>query len=83
LESSWFGVFKVKTIVFIGDADGICALHQLYLVSSDEENQYVTGVKRDIALLQQISEQKDAEITVLDIAIEKNIDSLNLLLAQG
>jgi hypothetical protein len=74
---------QTPIVVFNGDADGICALHQLHLVSSEEEYHYVTGVKRDIALLQQISAQKDAEITVLVIAPEKNIDSLNQLLAQG
>lgn len=36
--------------VFNGDADGICALHQLRLVNPIE-SKLVMGVKRDIALL--------------------------------
>jgi hypothetical protein len=39
--------------VFNGDADGICALHQLQLVTP-AESVPVTGSKRDIALLARI-----------------------------
>jgi hypothetical protein len=38
---------------FNGDADGICALHQLRL-ADPQEAILVTGVKRDIALLKKI-----------------------------
>ena len=37
--------------VFNGDADGLCALHQLRLAEPLADAQLVTGVKRDIALL--------------------------------
>ena len=37
--------------VFNGDADGLCALHQLRL-AEPRESVLVTGVKRDIALVE-------------------------------
>lgn len=40
--------------VFNGDADGICALHQLRLARPRPEAQLVTGVKRDIRLLRHL-----------------------------
>ena len=65
--------------VFNGDADGICALHQLRL-AIPLESELVTGVKRDIKLLQQISGVRDSSITVLDISMDTNkIDLLELL----
>jgi len=39
--------------LFNGDADGICALIQLRLAGSCEST-LITGVKRDIALAQQV-----------------------------
>ncbi|HZV66950.1 MAG TPA: hypothetical protein VFG03_18780, partial [Telluria sp.] len=39
--------------VFNGDADGICALHQLRL-AQPAETRLITGVKRDIALLDRL-----------------------------
>ncbi len=66
--------------VFNGDADGIIALLQLRL-STPKSSQLVTGVKRDIALLQQVVETDDVtSVTVLDVSLEKNIVSLNTLL---
>ncbi len=69
--------------VFNGDADGICALHQLRLHEPLPEARLVSGVKRDIALLEQIDEVKDSSITVLDISLDKNRNSLERLLKQG
>jgi hypothetical protein len=66
--------------VFNGDADGICALHQLRLVEPRPEAMLVTGVKRDIRLLQQITEYKGARITVLDISLDSNRSELVSLL---
>lgn len=62
--------------VFNGDADGICALIQLRL-ANPLESTLITGVKRDIQLLEKISPQKNDQITVLDISLDKNRDSLN------
>jgi len=39
--------------VFNGDADGICALHQLRLAEPRAAD-LITGVKRDIALLKRV-----------------------------
>jgi len=68
--------------VFNGDADGICALHQLRL-AQPQKSTLVTGVKRDIALLKQVQAQSGDEITVLDVSLDKNRDDLLRLLEQG
>ncbi|MDX8404373.1 MAG: DHH family phosphoesterase [Mariprofundaceae bacterium] len=65
--------------VFNGDADGICALQQLRLTHPCK-SQLVTGVKRDIKLLERISPQQNTQITVLDISLDKNRDALNRIL---
>jgi len=69
--------------VFNGDADGICALHQLRLAKPRPEAGLVTGVKRDIRLLQQLTGTRDAHITVLDISLDSNRDALVSLLETG
>jgi single-stranded DNA-specific DHH superfamily exonuclease len=68
--------------VFNGDADGICALHQLRL-AQPLESTLVTGVKRDINLLKKIKAQSDDNITVLDISLEKNRQALQQCLDAG
>lgn len=70
---------------FNGDADGICALHQYRLAYPHPEAdiKLITGVKRDIALLEQIEDVHDAEIYVFDISMHSNMASLKKLLAQG
>ena len=57
--------------IFNGDADGICALHQLRLAEPREAT-LVTGVKRDIRLLDQVAQVRGAELTVLDISLDSN-----------
>ncbi|MDH5764662.1 MAG: DHH family phosphoesterase [Gammaproteobacteria bacterium] len=68
--------------VFNGDADGICALHQLRL-AKPVENQLVTGVKRDISLLKRVEVSAGDYVTVLDISLDKNRDDLVRLLDAG
>lgn len=68
--------------VFNGDADGICALHQLRL-ARPAESTLVTGVKRDIGLLKRVDAAAGDEIVVLDIAVEKNAEALAGLLERG
>ncbi|HKY02828.1 MAG TPA: acetyltransferase [Burkholderiales bacterium] len=68
--------------VFNGDADGICALHQLRLHRPLEAIR-VTGVKRDIALLDRVLALAGDEITVLDISMEQNQAPLRALLDDG
>ncbi|MEY2909687.1 MAG: hypothetical protein RLZZ602_2210 [Pseudomonadota bacterium] len=68
--------------VFNGDADGICALLQLRQVEP-RGAELVTGVKRDIALLDRVSGEAGDQITVLDISLDKNHASLQRLLQAG
>jgi len=68
--------------VFNGDADGICALHQLRL-AEPRDAELVTGVKRDISLLKRVDAEAGDQITVLDISLDKNRDELVRLLELG
>ena len=68
--------------VFNGDADGICALHQLRL-AEPVESTLVTGVKRDIALLKRVEAVAGDTVTVLDISMDKNSAELVELLEKG
>jgi len=65
--------------VFNGDADGIIALIQLRL-AHPLDSVLITGVKRDIALLQQVNIEQAKSVTVLDISLEKNNTALDKLL---
>lgn len=69
--------------VFNGDADGLCALQQLRLARPVEGAKLITGVKRDIALLQQVAAGAGDSVTVLDISLDKNREALESLLAAG
>ncbi len=68
--------------VFNGDADGICALIQLRL-ADPVGAQLITGVKREIALLQQVDATQGDQITVLDISLDRNRADLQRLLSIG
>src|SRR3990167_3729374 len=68
--------------VFNGDADGICALHQLRL-AFPATNNLVTGTKRDIDLLRCVEAGPGDEVTVLDLALSKNREALLALLGKG
>lgn len=68
--------------VFNGDADGLCALHQLRL-AQPAASTLITGVKRDIALLKQVDAVAGDEVVALDIAVEKNVGALAMLLERG
>lgn len=68
--------------VFNGDADGICALHQLRL-AEPATAVLVTGPKREIDLLSRVTAGVDDNVTVLDIALSRNRDALDRLLASG
>lgn len=69
--------------VFNGDADGIISLVQLRL-AAPKQAELVTGIKRDISLVKQIpldEIDKNSNITILDISMEKNAEALNAVLA--
>lgn len=68
--------------IFNGDADGIIALLQLRLAHPIAST-LVTGIKRDIELVHQVSCQPDDSVTVLDISMAKNQTALNQILEQG
>ena len=57
---------------FNGDADGICALIQLRLDEPRPDARLVTGVKRDIQLLNKVEVQPGDRVTALDISFDKN-----------
>lgn len=69
--------------VFNGDADGICALHQLRLAAPCPEAELVTGPKREIKLLQRIAPGAGDSVTVLDISLDSNRADLERILAAG
>ncbi len=68
--------------VFNGDADGVCALHQMRLVFPCEST-LITGPKRDISLLKRVDASGGDDVLVLDIALSKNRDALDKLLEAG
>ena len=61
--------------IFNGDADGLCALHQLRLAEPREAT-LITGVKRDIALLAHVAPEPGDELTVLDVSLDTNRKAL-------
>jgi len=69
-------------IVFNGDADGLCSANQFLLLNIGDI-EIVTGVKRDIALLEKIITAKNSNITVFDIAVKNNLQPLKKLLDQN
>ena len=68
--------------VFNGDADGICALHQLRL-ADPLDSTIITGLKRDIALLHNVPAAAGDVVTVLDVSLDRNRAPLEQLLARG
>lgn len=68
--------------VFNGDADGLCALLQLRL-AEPRASTLVTGVKRDIQLLEEVDPAAASRVTALDISLDKNRGALERLLAAG
>ncbi len=68
--------------VFNGDADGICALVQLRL-AEPRPAKLVTGVKRDIKLLERVQAKAGDALSVLDISLRTNADALARILEAG
>ena len=69
--------------VFNGDADGICALQQLRLVTPVDST-LISGMKRDIRLLDKVLALDVAgDLTVLDVSMSVNRDPLEMLLNKG
>jgi hypothetical protein len=68
--------------IYNGDADGICALLQLRL-AQPRNSILVTGVKRDIRLLQRVEAARGDRLTVLDISLDSNRAALDRVLNAG
>lgn len=68
--------------VFNGDADGICALQQLRLAFPCETT-LVTGVKRDVSLLQRVPPESGTVLTVLDVSLDANANEVHHILEAG
>tara|TARA_R110001599_G_scaffold61976_4_gene172656 strand:- start:2619 stop:3584 length:966 start_codon:yes stop_codon:yes gene_type:complete len=68
--------------VFNGDADGLCALVQLRN-ANPVASRLVTGVKRDINLLDRVTVESGDQLTVLDVSLDKNRAGLESALAAG
>lgn len=68
--------------IFNGDADGICALHQLRLEQPCMA-ELVTGVKRDIALVERVDAQSGDQLTVLDVSLRSNAAAVRRALERG
>ena len=68
--------------IFNGDADGICALHQLRL-EQPRAAELVTGTKRDIALVGRVAAQAGDQLTVLDVSLRSNAQAVQRVLASG
>ncbi len=68
--------------VFNGDADGLCALHQVRL-HCPRDAVLVTGVKRAIALLKYVVATAGDSVTVLDVCADENRTALLYLLNAG
>jgi hypothetical protein len=69
--------------IFNGDADGICALHQLRLADPRPNARLITGVKRDVRLLKKLTGIHNASLTVLDVSLDSNREPLLKLLENG
>ena len=67
---------------FNGDADGLCALVQLRL-ADPKPSTLITGVKRDIQLLERVEAGEGDVVTVLDVSLKKNAKDVERLLANG
>jgi hypothetical protein len=70
---------------FNGDADGLCALQQLRLAAGQPPGRdvLITGVKRDIALLERVQVAPGDLCTVLDVSLDVNRKGLLAVLAAG
>ena len=71
-----------RYFAFNGDADGLCALQQLRLAQPCEAT-LVTGIKRNIRLLERIDAQAGDVVTALDISLDQNRGGLLRLLQAG
>jgi len=65
-----------------GDADGLCAVLQ-WRLAAPASAELVTGLKRDIALLERVQASAGDEILVCDLSMQRNRPALLRLLEAG
>ncbi|WP_449370297.1 hypothetical protein [Thiomonas sp.] len=65
-----------------GDADGLCAVVQ-WRLATPAQAELVTGLKRDIALLDRVQAGPGDEVLVCDLSMQRNRAALLRLLAAG
>lgn len=68
--------------IFNGDADGICALLQSRL-HRPLASTLITGVKRDISLVQQVPSDRPSHINVFDLSLDRNRTAIDERLQAG
>ncbi|MBV8618049.1 MAG: hypothetical protein JOY84_04230 [Curvibacter sp.] len=68
--------------LFNGDADGLCALHQLRM-AEPRTAELITGTKRDIELFRYLKPDVAWDVTVLDVSLDRNRDGVLRLLQAG
>lgn len=64
------------------DADGLCAVHQWRLHDTSTAT-LITGLKRDIELLQHVPCAAYSQVLVCDLSMSRNRTALERLLAAG
>ncbi|MHB0921405.1 MAG: hypothetical protein ACYC22_10645 [Thiomonas delicata] len=65
-----------------GDADGLCAVLQ-WRLDAPADAELITGLKRDIALLERVQACAGDEVLVCDLSMQRNRAALLRLLAAG
>ena len=65
-----------------GDADGLCAVVQWRLAHPAPAT-LVTGLKREIELLERVQADAGDEVLVCDVSMQRNLPALQRLLARG
>jgi len=65
-----------------GDADGLCAVLQ-WRLADPQPARLVTGLKRDIALLDRVQAGSGDALLVCDLSLPRNLSALQRLLAAG
>jgi len=68
--------------VFNGDADGICSVVQLRL-AAPRASTFVSGAKRDVALLDRVRAGAGDSVTVLDVSAHDNRAAIERLVRDG
>ena len=72
----------MKYDIFNGDADGIIAVLQMQLANPADTIK-ITGVKRDIQLMQKVAPAEGDLLRVFDISMDKNMPYLHDALSVG